>query len=117
MRNRLVMALAAMALAGCANMLSIHREDVVTPAADAPGARLVLIDAKQRAITSVARPSKPRDGQNGPTYRTVVCAEPSPDALQALAASNAITVSDSDQRQAKIAQVIQETAASIGLRT
>lgn len=123
MRGRtLIVAVSALALAGCANMFSIHRTDDVTPDRTsnpliAPGAKIVLIDAKQRAITSVSRPSDTRPGGASTTARTIVCAEPSPDALQAIAASNAFSVRDERDREAKIAQVIQESAASIGLRT
>lgn len=101
-------------LAGCANLLSIHRQNNITPAGGSsnPGAEITLIDAKQRAIITVQRPGD-KDGAS----KTVVCAEPSPDALQAVAASTALTVRESEQKLAQLANSLSEAASNIGLRT
>ena len=94
------------ALAGCANLDSIYRPLEIRGSA-------VAVDAKQRGIYSVQR-----DGS------TVVCPEPSPDALSAYAASGGITgliksategTTPSGQLQAAFAA--GEQTGSIGLRT
>lgn len=64
--------------------------------------RFILIDAKQRAISSVAN---------------VNCAEPSPDALSALAASQGANLSTANGASAAESFAIAEAAGSIGLRT
>lgn len=92
-------------LAGCGNFMSIHRENDISPSGDG-GARLTLADAKQRAVIS----SRKAAGQ------TVVCAEPSPDVMQALAASNSLAFTD-EKRTAQIANQLSDSAANIGLRT
>lgn len=105
---------AAVSVSGCANLLSIHRQHNITPASGSVvgGAEITLIDAKQRAIISVQRKSKTA-GQD----KVVVCAEPSPDALQAVAASTAFSVRDAEDRLAQIANSLSESASNIGLRT
>lgn len=114
MRTALIGSLAvAVLLSGCANLLSIHRQRNITPAGAGlgGGAEITLIDAKQRAVISTQRMGK------GGQARTVVCAEPSPDALQAIAASSALSYRDAEDRLAQIATQISEQASSIGLRT
>jgi hypothetical protein len=64
--------------------------------------RFILIDAKQRAISSV---------------RNINCAEPSPDALSALAASQGANVNTGKGASAAESFAIAEAAGSIGLRT
>jgi hypothetical protein len=100
---------ATVLLSGCANLLSIHRQNNITPATSGkanPGAEITLIDAKQRAVISVQRGNK-----------TVVCAEPSPDGLQAVASSTAFTLQEAEGRLANIANSLSEAATNIGLRT
>lgn len=67
-----------------------------------------LIDVKQRAIIVVKR----KDAN-----ATVVCAEPSPDALSAYAMQLALEGSTPSQGELKLAASSQESAAYIGLRT
>ncbi|MEM9100190.1 MAG: hypothetical protein AAGC79_16875 [Pseudomonadota bacterium] len=70
-----------------------------------------LIDAKQRAIISVP-------GEDG---RQIVCAEPSPDALQATAAaisaSGGLNQPGAAEAALQAAAGVNESVASIGLRT
>jgi hypothetical protein len=88
---------------GCgANFNSIHRS------LDTSSGKGVLIDAKQRAVFVGQRV----DGNNRP--QTVVCPEPSPDALSAYAAELA---AKSDKIGLGFAGASQESAASIGIRT
>jgi len=83
-------------LCGCANFTHLTR----TRNLDQSG--FILIDAKQRAISS---------------YQNVNCAEPSPDALSALAASQAANLSTPQGMTAGHSLAIAEAAGSIGLRT
>ena len=85
-----------------------------------------LIDAKQRAIISVTRDVIGADGRQlagidrKPVTDLVVCAEPSPDALQATAAALAGTGSGSFKALEAVLTLsvsTAESAASIGLRT
>lgn len=102
-------ALAATQLVGCANLMSIHRQSNITPSSDgakaSPGAELVLMDAKQRGVFSVKRGD-----------HTVVCAEPSPDALQAVAATTSLSLQDA-KNLLQASTGLSESAANIGLRT
>lgn len=54
---------------------------------------VLLIDAKQRAIFSAQRP----ETQNATEKRLLVCAEPSPDAISALATSSGFNLSAQDK--------------------
>lgn len=92
-------AVAAVVLSGCANLNSIHRD------LDLQG-KSVALDAKQRAIFSLSRGSQ-----------SVICAEPSPDALSAYGASLTGTRTSSEGEAAQLAAALAEQAASIGLRT
>ena len=84
-----------------------------------------LIDAKQRAIISVKRTVIGSDGHptlddsGKPVTDLIVCAEPSPDALQATASALAAKRSGKNALQSLLNLSLSsaETAASIGLRT
>ncbi len=83
-------------LVGCAEFTHLTRERSL------PGGTAFFIDAKQRAIFA-------RGG--------VVCAEPSPDALSAIAASQGLTVGTADGTTVGESLSIAEAAGAIGLRT
>jgi hypothetical protein len=70
------------------------------------GSNIYFIDAKQRAVYSVLK-----------NDQIVTCAEPSPDALSALAASQGLGVSNGTNLSVNEAMSISEAAGSIGLRT
>lgn len=94
---------ALLPLAGCANFFSIDREtDIVSTRGKGERATAIHLDAKQRLVFSDAN---------------ALCAEPSPDALSALASSfgGGLTLEGRDAVSA--AQALQESAGSIGLRT
>jgi hypothetical protein len=106
---RLLFAIAAAAtfatgLAGCSS--TIHDQ------ARIGGVDTLSLDAKQRLVIF---------GKDRYTGQPVVCAEPSPDALVAIAASFAGqgsgTPQGGNQIQAAVAASSSESAASIGLRT
>lgn len=69
----------------------------------------VFIDAEQRAVLSNRRTDKDKDTR-------VVCAEPAPDALSAIAAQAGVSVSDISTAVSAEGGV-SEAAANIGLRT
>lgn len=70
-----------------------------------------FIDAKQRIVST----GKTRDRETGQELY-MVCAEPSPDALSAIAAAQGLSLSR-DDIQAAFSNSITEGAGSIGLRT
>lgn len=92
---------------GCANLTTYNRlrYDV------ARIGETTFIDAKQRAVFAI-----PHDNGNG-AWETRICAEPSPDALSALAASGSGGLSFAQKASIQAAYVVSETASSIGLRT
>lgn len=95
----------ALAAAGC--------DGVIFKELDINDGSGVSLDARQRAILV-----NEKGGPNG--NRRVVCAEPSPDALAAKAASIAASIgaaSGNKSAQGALAAASSETAASIGLRT
>ncbi|MCE4554293.1 hypothetical protein [Pelomonas cellulosilytica] len=103
--NVIVCALSAAGLSGCANFNAVKKDFVLTNGAS------VSIDAKQRALFSVYQPA-----YDGSSARNVVCAEPSPDALSALAANLGVDMTVA-AKSLGLAYGTQEGAASIGLRT
>lgn len=104
---RLAIVLAAITVSGCTslgNFNSVHRK------LDTSEGSGVLIDIKQRAIL-VGKTS--RDGKES----TIVCAEPSPDALSAYAAELAAKVDRPELFAAQLTAGTQEGASFVGLRT
>lgn len=95
---RLILAICAAALltSGCAQLTHLTRQRTI----DSHGT--LLIDAKQRAIHS---------------YKGKLCAEPSPDALSALAAQSSTNLTTGKGLSAAQAFSLAEAAGSIGLRT
>src|SRR6266851_2808607 len=88
---------------GCANITTLDRRtELPARAAKEPEGLAIHLDAKQRLVFS---------GPRG------VCAEPSPDALSAVASSFGAGISVPSQGAGSVAQALQESAASIGLRT
>lgn len=106
--SRTIGALFIIFCAGCANMSSVHRDFNVD---EGKGA---LVDIKQRAII-VSRQTSVKGNSN--VTKTIVCAEPSPDALSAYAAQLAAEANVPNQVTGKIAASFQESSSSVGLRT
>lgn len=90
--------LLVVAFGGCADISTISRRTPLTP-----GGTAIHLDAPQRLVYSDI------DGR--------ICAEPTPDALQAYAASLGLGVGAPTQGAASVAQAMQTSAASIGLHT
>lgn len=110
-----------LALAGCANLNSIHR--TLELGGTAHG---FAVDVKQRAIFSVPRTVFDPANRDRQAETAVVCPEPSPDALSAYVLSGGLTGSFSGTAptaspvpsgQVQAAATSGENSASIGLRT
>lgn len=103
-----IISLSLLALPACSlgNFQAIHKKSEIGPkTANSDQPMGVFVDAEQRAVLSNAEdPSR------------IVCAEPAPDALSAIAASAGLSVSDLSQSIA-LQGSTSETAANIGLRT
>lgn len=89
---------------GCANFNSVFREF------DADAGTSVMVDIKQRAIIAS------RQTEGGKTS-TIVCAEPSPDALSAYAAELAAEGKLPEQTAVQLTAAFQESSSFVGLRT
>ncbi|SMS02165.1 hypothetical protein [Vibrio mangrovi] len=92
--------LISLLLTACANQTSIHRD------LDVDSGKGAFIDIKQRAVI-VSHQIRDKG------KRTIVCAEPSPDSMSALAGETSISVPN----KIKLANAFQEGAAYTGLRT
>ncbi len=93
--------LVAMLGSGCANFESISRRSSL-PANSEESGTAIHLDAKQRLVFA--------KGEH-------VCAEPSPDALSAVAASLGVSGGAPGKGAASLASALTTSAASIGLRT
>lgn len=105
---KIVMLLLCVAVSGCGKWNTAFRNFSID---DGTGA---MIDIKQRAVIVSRQPQV--DGQNG-HMQTLVCAEPSPDALSAYAAELAGNVNILGKVNAGGTAASQESAAFVGLRT
>jgi hypothetical protein len=90
-------------LSGCAQVTSLSRRTSLPGVEDESKGTAIHLDAKQRLVLAKAF--------------GLVCAEPSPDALSAFAASIGGGVAVPTQGAVSVAQALNETSASIGLRT
>ncbi len=124
----LISSLLFMAACSTGNLTAIHKRATfkgdnkdTTPVG-------VFVDAEQRAVLSTMRPKTTTttfdySGGNGKTSyieeteaHRVVCAEPSPDALSAIAAQAGVSVSDL-QGSVAAEGALSEVASNIGVRT
>lgn len=96
------LSIVATIMSGCANMTHLTRTRSMGEEDQYGKRQVFFIDAKQRAIFQ-------RQG--------VICAEPSPDALSALAASQGLTVATPGGTSVGQSLSIAEAAGAIGLRT
>lgn len=77
-----------------------------------------MVDIKQRAIIVSKKTRTSGEGKDAQTTkRTIVCAEPSPDAMSAYAAEVAGKINAYGKVNAELAGAFQESAAYTGLRT
>lgn len=109
---------AGLTLSACAEFTHLTRGRDLATNTSRP--RATFIDAKQRAVIST-RPEgewKEKDGKlRFEAGKARVCAEPSPDALSALAASQGFSLTEGTSLGVNAAASLSESAASIGLRT
>lgn len=127
----LCFAFALFCLSACTigNLTAVHKRSKIAPKeqADVNSPYGVFIDAKQRAVVSNVIDSeeiiyqyddqrKPIGSQIVQSSKRVVCAEPSPDALAAIAASTGVSFSDLT-RAFSATNSVSEAAGNIGLRT
>jgi hypothetical protein len=98
-------------LVGCGNLNSVYRDFEVDKGVGA------MVDIKQRAVIASTRVDKDSRDGNVIKTRTVVCAEPSPDALSAYAAEFSAKADTPGKTSAQLAAAFQESAAFVGLRT
>jgi hypothetical protein len=124
MKFALVVALAGMLCAGCANQNSIYRNSAV--GVGSLGARLVTVDAKQRSVAIVPKRETTWTYEKGVASKSrveetlAVCAEASPDVFSALStgASGELNASGlvrggSPELRARAALAIAEAAGTI----
>lgn len=112
---RTLIPLLCLTLGGCANLATVYREVGGSPQAG----RSIVIDAAQRAVVAVERETSLPKG--GTRRQTLVCPEPSPDAIAAFFAAQALTVSragaDGSSTDARAANNFGSNVAAFGLRT
>jgi hypothetical protein len=99
MLRGLCIAVLALAASGCANLQTIGRRTDFPPEGQS---KAIHLDAQQRLVLVA--------GQK-------FCAEPSPDALAAYASSLGFSIADGNKNSASVANALQGTVGSIGLRT
>jgi hypothetical protein len=109
-----LLALGALSLSACAsmgNLTAVNKKETLGSGLNGKGFAPagVFIDAKQRAVLSNRR-------KDDETDLRIVCAEPSPDALSAIAAQAGVSYSDPTTAVTTEGGV-SEAAANIGLRT
>lgn len=103
----LVAILLPVLLAGCASNYSL-KEFSPTPS----GPKSAFVDIKQRAVLSAVRPGQPANKAD-----VVMCAEPSPDAISALASEIGLDAKYKESVAATLGIAQQESASFVGLRT
>jgi hypothetical protein len=100
-------------VSGCAYLTTYTDKEALVG-----GAKGVFIDAKQRAV--ITSPYKRQSTKGTETVREAYlrfCAEPSPDALSALAANLGVSAKFKDKASLDLNQGLSEGAANIGVRT
>jgi len=112
---------------GCADLTTFHRVDY-----GGDGVQIISMDAKQRVLISSSLVEETpvqkefiNEKTHAPEKRIVMqtktyrrfCAEPSPDALSALAASLGVDLSVAGKGDLGVNQAMSEGVASIGIRT
>lgn len=108
----------ALLASGCAELTHLTTDKALPSGKDAPSqGKAIIVDAKQRLITAAPVVKVEAQGGNETTKYIALCAEPSPDALSALAAGYGISLSQKEKADLASSFSIAEGAGSIGLRT
>jgi hypothetical protein len=92
-------------LTGCANLMSVHRTT------DFSNGNSSFVDIKQRGVFTNAHFDKTNNA------KTVICAEPSPDALSAYSADISAKLSSNSSNSLAYAQGLREGAVFTGIRS
>ena len=109
-------AIIAASIVSCASASSTHYTALRELQDDVP-ARALIVDAKQRVVVATKVEVTSGSGSSTITRKyTRICAEPSPDALSALAASQGLAFGNS-KVDLSTNLALAESAGSIGLRT
>jgi hypothetical protein len=115
MLRYVVLMLSCGMLCSCANLLSVERTEQLPdrPAAGDANATqrgtVLMIDAKQRIIYTVWKPSLAKGGSLIPVY----CAEPSPDVLDSITSSTKIELTPAQLAQLSLEGGLSDQASSI----
>lgn len=115
-RQRIALLLPLLAGLQACSALTHYNKTQSVAAATEHGSELILIDAKQRVVFPTNHELKGADGQKTAVFRAF-CAEPSPDALSALAAQFGASISIATKGEGSLTGGLAASAASIGLRT
>ena len=94
--------IASAGLSACANLSTVYRTTLLPSESSKATGKAIHLDAQQRLVLVRAKQ---------------YCAEPSPDALASYAAALGLGLGQPGAEAAHVAQALQSTAASIGLRT
>ena len=100
-------------LSGCADLTHFNDVEKIE------GNTAIMMDAKQRGVYYWKRPI-PIDSENVEAANQVMngfCAEPSPDAVSAMAATLGVDLTITDKGKLGLSQSISEGVANIGVRT
>lgn len=113
----IIVVAACFALSGCGNLYSVFHTF------DANNDTSISIDVKQRVVLSAAQTDSTKTTRADGTVieshakRTIVCAEPSPDALSVLASSASASAQTGLSKAIEATLAQSETGAFVGLRT
>jgi hypothetical protein len=113
MQGKLTLSILGLTLCGCAELSTYNKAN-----SNEDKSQLTFIDAKQRVIYSAPKLSDNQGKSTTAEDRVrMFCAEPSPDALSAYAASLGLSLSLQGKGDASVNQAFSESAANIGVRT
>lgn len=113
MQVKITLSIVGLTLCGCAELSTYNKAN-----SNEDKSQLTFIDAKQRVIYSAPKlPNNPGKEQTAEDRVRMFCAEPSPDALSAYAASLGLSLTLQGKGDASVNQAFSESAANIGVRT
>lgn len=120
MQVKITLSIVGLALCGCAELSTYNKVN-----SNEDKSQLTFIDAKQRVIYSALKfpdnsgkdPTASGKARTAEDRVRMFCAEPSPDALSAYAASLGLSLSLQGKGDAAVNQAFSESAANIGVRT
>lgn len=114
MQGKITLSVIGFILCGCAELTTYNK---VRLNDDNDKSQLSFIDAKQRVIYSAPKFLKNSTTPTDEDRKRMFCAEPSPDALSAYAASLGVSLSLPTKGELGVNHAFAESAANIGIRT